>query len=238
MSDLHRFFYPGELAERNTVRLEADTAKHIWQVLRMEEGDHILLTDGRGTIAEGEIQLADKHKCNVRLLRVEHTARQGAQLHLCVAFTKNNARNEWILEKATELGVTSIVPVGCERGQKIHIRTDRWEKILQSAILQSQRNYLPILHETTPLKKLVELYKEVPQKLIAHCMEHGQRQNLSEVMHGKTDAVVLIGPEGDFTKDEVDLCLQHGYSAVLLGQHRLRTETAAVCVAAHYNLIS
>lgn len=238
MSELHRFFFPGQMEPKSIVSLGSETSKHIWQVLRMGEGDQIELTDGKGALATGEIQFAERHKCNVKLAEVTFTPRIGGKLHLCVAFTRNNGRNEWLLEKATELGVASITPVSSDRFNKTHIRHDRWEKILQSAILQSQQSYLPELSQLSSLKETMELYKDVPQKFIAHCIDDSNKQSLAEMLKPGTDTVLLIGPEGDFTKDEVNLCLEHGYRAVSLGHQRLRTETAAITVAAYFNLIS
>lgn len=238
MAELHRFYYPGVLITGSTVTLESETAKHIWQVLRMDEGDHIALTDGKGTIAEGEIQFAERHKCNVRITEAHMEYEQGNLLHLCVAFTKNNSRNEWLLEKAAELGVSSIIPIVSERFQRIHVRFDRWDKILQSAILQSQRSYLPELHQLTPLQEVLTRYKDVKYKLIAHCEPDKQKKHLPEVLKPGEDAIVLIGPEGDFSPEEINLCTAHGFKPVSLGAHRLRTETAAITVAAHFNLIA
>lgn len=238
MSDLHRFFYPGEMTPKGIVSLGSETSKHIWQVLRMGEGDRIELTDGKGAVAKGEIQFAERHKCNVKIADVDFTPRNGGKLHLCVAFTRNNGRNEWLLEKATELGVASITPISSERFHKTHIRHDRWEKILQSAILQSQQSYLPELSQLISLKETVALHKEVPQKFIAHCIDGDEKQNLHEMLKADKDVVLLIGPEGDFSQDEVNLCIGQGYKAVSLGKQRLRTETAAITAAAYFNLIS
>jgi 16S rRNA (uracil1498-N3)-methyltransferase len=238
MAELHRFFYPGTLAAKSVVTLEADTAKHIWQVLRMDEGDKLMLTDGKGTIANGEIQFAERHKCNVKVLDTSFQERNGKRFHLCVGFTKNNARNEWLLEKATELGVASITPISSARFQKTHIRFDRWEKILQSAILQSQQSYLPVLSQLTTLQEVQQKFIDIPQKFIAHCMEDEAKTPLQELLKSAEDVAMLIGPEGDFTADEVTLCLKHGYRPVSLGKQRLRTETAAITAAAIFNLIS
>ena len=217
--------------------LDADTAKHIWQVLRMKEGDHILLTDGRGTLAEGEIHTAERHKCNVSITDVSVMPRSGKVLHLCVAFTKNNSRNEWLLEKATELGVGSIIPMSTTRSEKTHVRVDRWDKILQSAILQSQQNYLPNLAKVTPLPQVIKQYADIPQKFVAHCMD-SKRSSIAEMLKPEGDAILLIGPEGDFTQDEVNLCIGSGFVPVSLGKQRLRTETAAIAAAAYFNVMS
>lgn len=238
MADLHRFFYPGDMMAKSIVALEPDTTKHIWQVLRMNEGDHLMLTDGKGTVAKGQIDFVERHKCTVLIQETEREERNGNKLHLCVGFTKNNSRNEWLLEKATELGVASIMPLASARYQKTHIRHDRWSKILQSAILQSQQSYLPELMPVTSVQQAIETYKNTPQKLIAHCIAEGERHPMLEMLKPSDDAVIFIGPEGDFNQDEVDLCLSKGFTAVSLGNNRLRTETAAMAVAAYYNLIS
>jgi 16S rRNA (uracil1498-N3)-methyltransferase len=237
MSNLHRFFFAGHIAEKSIVTLDADTAKHIWQVLRMKEGDHILLTDGKGTLAEGEIHTAERHKCNVSITKVSFAARAGKVLHLCVAFTKNNSRNEWLLEKATELGVGSIIPMTTSRSEKAHVRVDRWEKILQSAILQSQQNYLPFLAKITPLPQVLKQYADTSQKFVAHCID-STKSGIAEMLKPGSDAIILIGPEGDFTQDEVNLCIGNGFKPVSLGKQRLRTETAAIAAAAYFNVIS
>ena len=237
MSNLHRFLYAGPMEQNSVVTLDADTAKHIWQVLRMKAGDALLLTDGKGSLAEGIIQTAERHKCNVLIRKVSLDTRDGSVLHLAVAFTKNNSRNEWLLEKATELGVASIIPMTTTRSEKTHMRPDRWEKILQSAVLQSQQNYLPHLAKVTPLPQLLKEYAGVPQKFVAHCIADDKRQSFAGMLNREGDTILLIGPEGDFTADEVNLCITGGFKAVSLGRQRLRTETAAMAAAAYFNVM-
>jgi len=238
MPQIPRFFFNGPLAVNTTVRLDADTAKHIWQVLRMDADDRILLTDGNGNSAEGTIHIAERHKCDVTIDNVISHPRQGNILHLCVAFTKNNSRNEWLLEKATELGAGSIVPIDSYRSEKTHVRSDRWNKILQSAILQSQQYYLPRLHEITPLYKALEEFANVPQKFVAHCIIDEEKLPLAGLLKSGSDAVIMIGPEGDFSLEEVNLCKRQGFVPVSLGTQRLRTETAGIMAAAYFNLIT
>lgn len=238
MADTHRFFHPDALIAHSTVSLGADTSKHIWQVLRMDEGDTLQLTDGAGTVATGIIQFADRHKVNVKITHATFEPRNRGKLHLCVAFTRNNSRNEWLLEKATELGVASIIPVSSDRFHKAHIRVDRWEKILQSAILQSQQAYLPALSSMLSVKDALAAVAAIPQKYIAHCIEDQPRTSFSSLLNTATDAAIFIGPEGDFTPGEVNLCIAAGCTPVSLGRQRLRTETAAITVAAHFNLVS
>ena len=203
----------------------------------MEADDKIILTDGKGTTAEGSIHIAERHKCNVSVEKVSFQQRQGSVLHLAVGFTKNNSRNEWLLEKATELGVATIIPMITSRSEKTHVRHDRWHKILQSSILQSQQYYLPMLTEIVSLRAILKDYSATPQKLVAHCIHDDTRVPLSEMLKPATETVLLIGPEGDFTQDEVNLCAEHGFKAVSLGAQRLRTETAAIMAAAYFNLI-
>lgn len=204
----------------------------------MDEGDKISLTDGKGTLASGVIQFAERHKCNVKISETSFVPWSGGRLHLCVSFTKNNGRNEWLLEKATELGVASIIPIGSARYNKTHIRHDRWEKILQSAILQSQQSYLPELSQLMSVQAAMDMFKGVPQKFIAHCMDDMEKKNFSDMLKPGQDAVMFIGPEGDFSPEEVNLCMGQGYTAVALGAQRLRTETAAISVAAFFNMLS
>ncbi|MFI5196889.1 MAG: RsmE family RNA methyltransferase [Chitinophagales bacterium] len=225
------------MAEKSTVSLDADTAKHIWQVLRMQADDKIILTDGNGTTAEGILHIAERHKCTVAIEKVVFHPRQGKTLHLCVCFTKNNSRNEWLLEKATELGVGSIIPISATRSEKTHVRHDRWQKILQSAILQSKQFYVPLLSEITPLQKVLEKYNGMPQKFVAHCIDDTNKQPFAEMLKPASDTVLLIGPEGDFTREEVNLCKEHGFMPVSLGLQRLRTETAAIAAAAYFNVV-
>jgi len=236
MSQLPRFFYNGLLEVNTTVSLDADTAKHIWQVLRMEADDEVVLTDGNGTTATGRIHTAERHKCNVTIANVDFHPRQGKLLHLGVGFTKNNSRNEWLLEKATELGVSSIIPILAAHSEKTYVRHERWQKILQSAILQSKQYYLPHLSEITPLETVLREHKDIPQKLIAHCIE-GAKRPLSEMLKPSSETILLIGPEGDFTQEEVNLCLEYGFEPVSLGAQRLRTETAAITAAAYFNVM-
>ena len=238
MSQIPRFFYNGQMAQKDIVSLDADTAKHIWQVLRMQSDDKVVLTDGKGTIAEGTIHVAERHKCNVSIEKVSLHKRKGKVLHLCVAFTKNNSRNEWLLEKATELGVGSIIPITTTRSEKAHVRHDRWQKILQSAILQSQQYYLPELAEVTPLKTILKKHNGVAQKLVAHCIPDNVKHSLPEMLKPFGETLLLIGPEGDFTQEEVNLCIENGFKPVSLGPQRLRTETAAIAAAAYFNVMN
>lgn len=238
MSNLSQFYFNGQLIENNTITLDSASAKHIWQVLRMEAGDELLITDGKGHVAKGVIVMAEKHRCDVAIRSVSFTERSEHKLHLCVAFTKNNSRNEWLLEKATELGVCSITPITVARSEKVHFRDERWEKLLVSALLQSQQAYLPDFADVTTLHDAIRKFSNVPQKYIAHCIPEQPRQPISGLLKPGLETVILIGPEGDFRFDEVSLCTTSGFAAVTLGEQRLRTETAAMAACAYFNMIN
>ena len=238
MPELYRFYYPGQLKQNSTVVLDDASAKHIWQVLRMETGDKINIVDGKGNTSTAIIQVAERHSCEVLLKEVTFSPRAKHLLHLCVAFTKNNSRNEWLLEKATELGAASIIPVMALRSEKVHFRQERWEKLLISALLQSQQHYMPELTDLMPLADVLKKYTNVENRFVAHCIPDKERVSFSEMLKPSTEIVILIGPEGDFRVDEVSLCVSYGYKPVSLGSQRLRTETAAISVCAHFNMVN
>lgn len=232
------FFHNAILEQGKELWLDEDTARHVVQVLRMTIGEELQLTDGKGHEAVASIVQADKKKCLVRLDKVVLHPAAATTLHLAVAFTKNSSRNEWLLEKATELGVTSIIPLSAARSERERIRYDRWHNILVSALLQSHQYHLPVLTEIMNVKAVVEQYKDVEQKLVGHCIAEMGRAPLQEMLKPGKETIVLIGPEGDFTEEEVNLCMKAHYEGVSMGTQRLRTETAAMAVCAYFNLVN
>jgi 16S rRNA (uracil1498-N3)-methyltransferase len=235
---LAQFYYKGELKAGGEIWLDEDTVRHVLQVLRMQAGERIQLTNGEGFAGICVISKAEKKKCSVVIEEVDFHKQRATILHLCVAFTKNNSRNEWLLEKATELGVSSITPLMAGRSERERIRYERWNSILVSALLQSQQYYLPVLHEATPVKELLIKYSNVPQKLLGHCITGYERKPLAEMLKPALETVILIGPEGDFTEEEVNLCMENGYKGVSMGMQRLRTETAAMAGCAYFSLVN
>lgn len=235
---LSLFFHDTPLQQGVELQLEEDTARHVVQVLRMQPGQQIQLTDGKGHLATASITRAEKKKCSVLIEAVVFFEQRDPRLHLAVAFTKNASRNEWLLEKATEMGVHSIIPVIATRTEREKIRYDRWKNILVSAILQSQQFHLPHLLEATSLKDILSKYSDAPQKLVAHCMEDKQRNPLSIALQPHKETLILIGPEGDFTAEEVALCEAQQCTGISLGDTRLRTETAAMAACAFFNMIN
>jgi 16S rRNA (uracil1498-N3)-methyltransferase len=227
------FFYTDPISSSdNIVILNEENSKHIVQVLRMQNDKQIKLTDGFGNIFLAEITDAHKKKCTVKIL--ESTKHESHTNKVCIAISpiKNNSRLEWFLEKATEIGVSEIVLLMCERTEKQHIRMDRMKSILISAMLQSQQAWLPILEEP---KKYIEFIKKVKteNKFIAHCEEDDKESLKSSMstLQPFNSSTILIGPEGDFTPQEIALALENNFTPVALGETRLRTETAGMVAA-------
>lgn len=222
------FFYaPGLRDADDRFILDEASSRHCIQVLRHQPGDTVLLTDGSGTRSVSVIETADKKRCVVMLTRRERMERPGPSLGIAVAFTKHTARTEWFLEKATEIGITEIFPLRCTRSEKIHANQSRLRSIMVSAMLQSQQYYLPELHDTIKLEDLLGQDAGYAQRFMAHC-DRTDKTFLSSVLPSAESALVLIGPEGDFTPEEIALAAGSGYRPVSLGETRLRTETAAM----------
>jgi len=214
----------------NIVVLNEENAKHIVQVLRMQEGRQLKLTDGLGNIYTAEITDAHKKKCSVKIIDSEKVP--PAQNKVCVAISpvKNNSRFEWFLEKATEIGVTEIVPLLCERTEKQFLKFERLRGILISAMLQSQQAWLPVLHEPIKFEKFITTHLS-DNKFIAHCEELNKISLIEIANQLKNKSTILIGPEGDFTNEEIGLATDNNFAPVSLGNNRLRTETAGIVAA-------
>ncbi|MGG9970408.1 RsmE family RNA methyltransferase [Ferruginibacter sp. SUN002] len=225
------FFYSENIiAGQNSIALNEETSKHIVQVLRMQNGEQLQLTDGKGNLFTAEIVDNNKKACSVRVLTTDHRPPAPRKVTIAISLVKNTSRFEWFLEKATEIGVTAIVPLLCTRTEKQHFRFDRMKTILVSAMLQSQQVWLPLLHEPTKFVQYVQ-QPSTQQRFIAHCIED-DKQQLSHLQIPKLmNQQICIGPEGDFTQDEIDVALQNKYIPVALGNTRLRTETAGIVAA-------
>ncbi|OCB74881.1 16S rRNA (uracil(1498)-N(3))-methyltransferase [Flavobacterium crassostreae] len=207
-----------------------EESKHIIKVLRKKDGDILFVTNGLGYIFESQITLASDSKCTVAVLSVEKKPASEFQLHLAVSPTKMNDRFEWFLEKATEIGIQEITPIICDHSERKVINKERFDKIILTALKQANEVYLPKLNPAITLKEFLK--KEYSGQLfIAHC-EQTDKKTLQSVAQPKQDTTILIGPEGDFSKKEIDLAIAANFKAVSLGNTRLRTETAAL-VACH-----
>ncbi len=224
------FFYKEDIDSTATeVVLDEDTSKHMVQVLRMQNKELLQLTNGKGDLFTAEILDNNRKKCTVKILAVQHIKRTAAKVTLAISLIKNNNRFEWFLEKATEIGISNIVPLICERTEKTVFKSDRMKSILVSAMLQSQQSWLPILQEPAKFLSFVNQPNSA-NKFIAHCENRDAKVQL--LSHQPfTDSTILIGPEGDFSPDEITIALQNNFIPVALGNTRLRTETAGVVAA-------
>jgi 16S rRNA (uracil1498-N3)-methyltransferase len=231
------FFNPQLEHSSKTMQLDEATSKHVVQVLRMKEGEQLNLTNGKGLLARMELTAANKKNSTVLLLESEFSQHHAIRkTGIAISPVKNSSRFEWFLEKATELGVSDIFPLLCNRTEREHFRFDRMQAICISAMLQSQQTWLPILHEPIAFKELVSnsgMQKhDYTNKWIAHCTEQKKQPLVASLSKNIKDSLILIGPEGDFTPEEIKTAITNGYHPVALGDTRLRTETAGMVAAA------
>ncbi|MEO6254284.1 MAG: 16S rRNA (uracil(1498)-N(3))-methyltransferase [Ferruginibacter sp.] len=225
------FFYKEDLITSNTdVVLDEATSKHIVQVLRMQNGEQLQLTNGKGDLFTVEITDNNRKRCSVKILQTINHKPQTPNITIAISPIKNNTRFEWFLEKATEIGVSEIIPLLCSRTEKTAFKFERMNSILVSAMLQSQQTWLPVLHKPTKFNELIKSSNQ-QQKFIAHCIDDA-KQSLADLNNESLSSkIILIGPEGDFTSDEVELAIKNNFTAVTLGNTRLRTETAGIVAA-------
>ena len=233
------FFYITEyIPGQKKLVLNEETSRHIVQVLRMKEGEKLNLTDGKGNLINAEITEAHKKNCGVLIINSQLMPQDSRKVTIAISLLKNTNRFEWFLEKATEIGVSEIIPLICERTEKEKFRFERLQGISISAMLQSQQCWLPVLHEPVEFNSVIKSSTS-EQKFIAHCDEGTKSKLINQLTlpagrqdNKSTSSLILIGPEGDFTPEEIDLALQSKFEPVSLGETRLRTETAGVVAAA------
>ena len=224
------FYNPNIDEQTQSFFFDKEESKHIVKVLRKKDSDILYVTNGQGLLFETEITLASDNKCTVKINGIEKKARSNYRLHLAVAPTKMNDRYEWFLEKATEIGIHEITPILCDRSERKVINKDRFDKIVLSAMKQSNECFLPQLNEAVTFKEFLKKQNEGLQ-FIAHC-EETDKKTLKSVLVKNQNITILIGPEGDFSQKEIALALENSYTPITLGTTRLRTETAAI-VASH-----
>lgn len=242
-----QLFYCKDIAPGALATLDAEESRHAVRVLRKRAGDEVDVTDGRGGLYRCTVVEADERGCCVETRHAasgnydeEMQTRHSASLQLAVAPTKNPARMEWLVEKAVEVGVGEITLLQCDHSERSFLKTDRLERVALSAMKQSLHLWLPAINPAVPLREWLSGYDLRPsaQKLIAHCEADKPRTPIADALVAGRDAVVLIGPEGDFSEDEIALALGAGFQPVSLGPSRLRTETAAVYAACAFSLIN
>ncbi len=226
---LHFFYYP-QTVDR-ILQTSEEESKHIARVLRMLPGDSANFTDGRGVLVLARLIDAHPKRCMFEVLEQTINPKTKPRLHIAVAPTKNIARIEWFIEKATEMGIDAISPILCNHSERTKINRERLEKITIAALKQSQQVHLPKINELIKLDKLIADVPAGAQRLIAYLSDDPSPLLKNEYQPGN-NALILIGPEGDFSPDEISSALGQGFQPISLGENRLRTETAAL-VACH-----
>lgn len=212
-----------------TLTLPESDSQHCVKVLRKQPGDVIDVIDGKGNRFRCRLLEAHQKRAKVEIIGREAIEPYWTgKITLAVAPTKHIDRMEWLVEKLTETGFDTFVPLHCRWSERKELKTERLEKIAVSAMKQSLKATLPFIEPMTPFRKFVESVRETPQKFIAHCDHDAERHLLSHKYTPGTDTVIAIGPEGDFSPEEVEMALEAGFIPVSLGEARLRTETAAL----------
>ena len=232
-----RYFYVPKAAE-NT-ELPQDEATHAIRALRLQAGDDIMLMDGEGTFYEAEISLVTNKKCMYQILNTLPQERMWkGKIHLAIAPTKMMERMEWLVEKATEIGFDELSFLSCRFSEREKVRVDRVEKIVVSAVKQSRKAWMPKVNEIVSFRDFVTAERR-GKKFICHCYEEIEKSMFFHELqkNDEEDVTVLIGPEGDFSIEEVRMALENGYLSVSLGNSRLRTETAGLVAVNMANIV-
>jgi len=220
---------------KNHFTISSEESKHAIKVLRKKEGDLLNFTDGKGSFFIAEILIADSKKTKVQVIKREKKDKQHKYyLHIAIAPTKNMDRFEWFLEKSAEIGIDEITPIICNRSERKAIKTERCNRILLSAMKQSLKFHKTKLNEAISLKECLKQDFE-GNKYIAHCDDSEKIELKNERTKKRT--LILIGPEGDFSPNEIEIALQNQFKAVSLGNSRLRTETAGIVAVTTINII-
>lgn len=231
------FFYSDQIAEAgSTISLNEETSRHVVNVLRMRAGEQLHLTNGKGNLITAEIVSNHKKHCDVIIKTVSMVPAPARQVTIAISLLKNASRFEWLLEKVTEIGVTAIIPLLCERTERQHFRKDRMGGLLISALLQSRQCWLPDLEEPMQFDSYIHGTFEDSNLFIAHC-EEDNNQLLHSSIRLSSHSHILIGPEGDFTKKEIEEALRCKFQPVSLGGTRLRSETAGVIAVGLLKLV-
>ncbi|MDE5971175.1 MAG: 16S rRNA (uracil(1498)-N(3))-methyltransferase [Muribaculaceae bacterium] len=229
-------FYAPDIAV-SPILPESDS-HHCVKVLRMQPGDELELSDGKGRLYHCRLLSAHPKHATVEVIdTTDHPLPWSYRLTLAVAPTKHLDRMEWLMEKLTEVGINRFVPLLCARSERRELKTERLTKIAVSAMKQSLKSVMPEIDAMTPIKRFITEC-DATRKFICHCDHESERLLLARQIIPQTDTAVLIGPEGDFSPDEVQLALDHGFTPVTLGDNRLRTDTAALFAASTVNIIN
>jgi 16S rRNA (uracil1498-N3)-methyltransferase len=222
------------LIEDDRFHLSEEEARHILKVLRHRAGDEIMVTDGKGNLYSTSIESIDQKNCVLKIRSMQSFNSTAPELHLAVAPTKNTDRFEWFLEKATEIGIDFITPLLCQRSERKTMREDRLQKVMVAAMKQSLKFTLPVLNPPRSFSELIQ-FSGTTQRFI--CSMDAESTLIEKYQKGK-DCMILIGPEGDFTEEEIQMAVAKGFLTVSLGESRLRTETAAIMACCAISLLN
>jgi 16S rRNA (uracil1498-N3)-methyltransferase len=231
-------FYTPDLQDQAQYTLNEEESKHCSRVLRLSVGDTVFLIDGSGGLYEAEIVNESKKHVELRITKTtEGYQKRNHHLHIAIAPTKNIDRVEWFLEKATEIGIDEVTPIICERSERKIVKEDRLQKVITAAVKQSLQAYHPVLNPAITYTELLR-QQTTASKLIAHCIDDSQRHYIKDLVQPHGNYLMLIGPEGDFSPQEISYALEQGFMPVTLGATRLRTETAALAACFEFNYLN
>jgi 16S rRNA (uracil1498-N3)-methyltransferase len=219
-----------------TAHLTAEESWHCYKVLRHKVGDEIMIIDGKGVSYKGALVAANEKQCIAQLNEGPfYQEKRNYYLHLAIAPTKQIDRIEWMIEKAVEIGIDEISFIKCKNSERVNIKTDRIKKIIESAVKQSMQSLIPKVHELRDLKNIMKQSADI--KLIAHCGEE-EKHEIRNFQYKNSTVIALVGPEGDFTEDEIELTKSNGFKALSLGANRLRTETAGLYIVQTLSILT
>lgn len=235
---MHLFYTPD--ISNNVYTLNEEESKHCIRVLRLTIGDKVILVDGKGGWYEAEIDNDNPKRCTVNIIQTTlEFGKRNIHLQIAIAPTKNMDRLEWFIEKAAEIGIDEISIIDCQNSERTIVKTERLKKVAIAAIKQSLKAYLPKVDEIVDYKKFIDSTLNFNgQKFIAHCYKGDSRPHLKTLYQQNSDVLILIGPEGDFSVDEIKIAIANGFKEISLGRGRLRTETAALYACAAINILN
>ena len=231
-----KVFYTPNITDASTFVLDETESKHAIKVLRLDISDTVTLVDGKGTFYDAKIINPHAKKCELEIIAKRIQTSNKPHLHIAIAPTKNNDRLEWLVEKATEIGVSEITPIICANSERKIVKTERLEKRAIAAMKQSLKAQLPIINDSCSFAEFISKSYET-EKYVAHCYNENQKHFKQLYVSGK-NCLVLIGPEGDFSKMEIEDTIKHNFIPISLGESRLRTETAGLYICNAFNLIN
>jgi 16S rRNA (uracil1498-N3)-methyltransferase len=218
--------------------LSSDESNHAVRVLRLIEGNKITLIDGKGRTAIGEITVANKKQLQYKIIESKQLSLKESQIHIAIAPTKNMDRFSFFIEKVIEIGVSRITPILTFNSERKVLNIDKVRKNAISALKQSGNLFLPEIDELTSYKDFICNQSNHNQRFIAHCDNDNQKIELKKTLDTRKNVVILVGPEGDFTTEEINLAKQNNFTPVSLGESRLRTETAGIVACHTVNLLA